>query len=165
MSKVVCLDSQVIIWGIKRQAEHDQSDMIAIATDFIKHLSDEEYEVIVPSPVLSELMVRMPLDKHAAFVDYMQSNFMIAPFDALAAVKCAEMMAAYRSDEELKQYREENKITNATIKYDYQIAAIACVGNCECIYSYDKGLKNFASGHIEVRQIPRSLGSQASIFG
>ena len=89
--------------------------MIAIADTFIEHLSQNGYEIIIPSPVLSELMVRMPSDKHAAFVDYMQSSFMIASFDALAAMKCAEMMAAYRTDEELKQYREENKITNATI--------------------------------------------------
>ena len=44
---------------------------------------------------------------------------MIASFDALAATKCAEMMASYRSDEELKRYSEENKITKATIKYDH----------------------------------------------
>ena len=159
----MCLDSQVIIWGIKKQAKSDQTNMIAIADTFIKHLSQNGYEIIIPSPVLSELMVRMPLDKHAAFVDYMQSSFMIASFDALAAMKCAEMMAAYKTDEELKQYREENRTTNATVKYDHQIAAIACVWNCEYVCSYDRNLKNFAKGFIEVREMP-DMGSQTNLF-
>lgn len=161
--KIVSLDSQIFIWGIKKHASADQNEMIAIAKSFLKYLDDEQYQVVVPSPVLSELLIRIPPEKDAAFVELMQSQFAIAPFDTLAATKCAEMMRNYKSSEELQQYRKDHKITNATIKYDHQIVAISCVRDCKCIYSYDKGLKNFADGYIEVKEMP-NFGAQTDIF-
>lgn len=66
---------------------------------------------------------------------------MIGAFDLAASVKCAEMMHAITPAE--KEFKEDNGITKAHMKFDYMIAAIAIVNEAECIYSEDEGLKTF----------------------
>src|ERR1044072_1822900 len=153
MKKTVALDSQIIIWGIKRIASVGQEENIPKAAALIKQLEKEGCTIIIPMPVIGEILTPVPLSDHAGLLSIISKNIQIIPFDIPAAAKFAEMMQSFKGDEELKKYRLEAIIPREVVKVDYMIAAIAVSRKCDRIYSNDKGLAKFASGFIEVKSL------------
>ncbi len=104
----------------------------------IKMLSKTKTKVIIPAPVLSEVLV------HAgeAASDYIQilqqSPFRVAHFDTRSAIECADAIAKHG----LKSKGKEN--TRAKVKFDHQIAAIAKVEKVDTIYSDDGHIHTLA---------------------
>lgn len=160
---MICLDSHFLIWGIKQQATSGQEDMVGKTLKFFEWLEEEGESVIIPAPIITELLVRVPADKHAEFLTVIQETFQVVPFDTAAAVLCAKMWAEKKDNQELKKYREENSITREEMKYDFQIVSVAVTRGCKAIYSYDKPLAKFADGYIDVRQIPSHIGAQTEM--
>jgi predicted nucleic acid-binding protein len=98
--------------------------------------------VIIPTPVLSEILVRVG----AARNDIVQtisksSKFDIAPFDVRAALELSVMTDAALSRGDKKDGINESwhKVT-----LDRQIVAIAKVAGATCIYSDDEGVQAIA---------------------
>lgn len=151
---IVCLDSNIMVWGIKEQASASQSDMIPRAKDFLKWLDDNNKQVMIPTPVVAELLMPIPLEDHFSFLQKLKDKFFIYPFDELAAMKCAEIWQTKSKDPDLKDYKETYKINRQEIKFDYQIAAIAVTRGVECIYSHDPHLHKFVGDIISVREMP-----------
>ncbi len=78
----------------------------------------------------------------------MDDRFIVSPFDTQAALCFAKMWR------DRSQNKEDIEISRAEMKADYMIASIAVAKGAECIYSEDKGLKNFAQNYIEIRALP-----------
>jgi predicted nucleic acid-binding protein len=164
MNNLVCIDSQIFIWGIKKQSNPTQVDKIGYASRFIDKLSEANAKLLLPVPMLTELLAPVPVSEHADIIRLMDKRFITAPFDNLAATKCAELLHTVSSSEELRQYKEEHKIPKAKIKYDCMIAAIAITRRAAVIYSNDSDLKKFACGQIRVINMPE-YGVQTNLFG
>lgn len=101
----------------------------------IEHLIDEldaqRATALVPTPVLSELLIRA--DESAADLLSRLAAlrvFRIVPFDERAAIECALLLAMRP-----KGRRKSVRITWATVKFDHQIVAIAKVHGAARIYS------------------------------
>jgi hypothetical protein len=92
-------------------------------------------EIIIPTPALSELLVRAG-DDMQSLVNMLQKSavFHIVPFDTLAAIEVAAMTqrAIDNGDK-----RGGVDCSWAKIKYDRQIIAIAKVHRATAIYSDD----------------------------
>ena len=59
----VSLDTQIMIWGVKKEAIPEQLHMIDAATNFIESLEKSEAKLFIPSVVLGELICKLPPER------------------------------------------------------------------------------------------------------
>lgn len=101
----------------------------------LRNLSEAGVRVVVPTPVLAELMVSVGSGKVQLLGEINQSAaFYVAAFDQIAAVECACL-----NDPALQKKRGP-KETKAKVKFDRQILAIAKVAGAHTLYTDDKQL-------------------------
>lgn len=110
----------------------------------IDMLSADREQIIVPTPVLSELLVHAG----AATGDYLEflqkgSAFRIAPFDAKAAIENALLTQQALQKDGLKTDAGSND-SRSKVKFDRQIVAIARVEGARAVYSDDRSLLRHA---------------------
>ena len=119
----------------------------------IKKLSKARARVIIPAPVLSEVLVHAGDAANDYILILQQSPFRVAPFDTRAAIECADSIAKFG----LKSKGREN--TRAKVKFDRQIVAIAKVEQVDTIFSDDQHIYAIAkhSGLKVVRSFELEL--------
>lgn len=156
---LVCLDTHILVWGIKHEATPGQEARIPQAAAFFRHLRAEGIGVLLPSIVAAELLIRVPPEEHPHISRYLQKNFIIAPFDLPAAAYYAKLWHYHR----VQGTRREEPISRAELKADFFIVSVALARHADLIYSHDTGLRKFAAGHIEVRDMP-ILSTQLDLF-
>jgi len=101
----------------------------------LKNLSDAGIRVVVPTPVLAELMVSVGSGKIQLLGEITQSAaFSVVAFDQIAAIECACL-----KDPELEK-KKGPKETKAKVKFDRQILAVAKVAGAQTLYTDDKRL-------------------------
>ncbi len=154
---LVCFDTQIIIWGVKKQATIGQENNIEKAKYLIKLCEQDKIDVIVPSVVVAEILCGLEPDSRNPFVELMHHRFIAPPFDTQAALQFAHIWRNKR------QIQGEIGISRAEMKADFMIIATAVVRGAECIYSEDVGLKKFAQDYIDVRPLPNIPPMQMSI--
>jgi predicted nucleic acid-binding protein len=111
----------------------------------IETLSEAKTRVVIPTPVLSELLVRAGDAKNDYLLAITRTYaFMVAPFNEKAAVELAFLLEATLKAPKRKLTPKE---TWAKIKFDRQIIAIAKVNNVSVIYSDDMGLTTVAKAN------------------
>lgn len=102
----------------------------------IRQLSRAKTKVLIPTPVLSEVLVHAG----AASTQYLtllnQSPFRIVPFDTRAAINCAESIRSFKLKGQTGGVRNK-------LKFDRQIVSIAQVENVEALYSDDGEMFRF----------------------
>jgi len=115
----------------------------------IQTLEKARTRVIVPTPVLSEVLVRVT-SAHAEQVVIgigRSAAFQIEPFDQRAAIEVAAMTRNAVD----RPKKRDSATTYAKLKYDRQIVAIAKVLQATHIYSDDRDIRAIASrAHIPV---------------
>ncbi len=151
--RLICFDNHVLIWGIKEQAQEEQEDMVAKTKKFINSIDDKETLVLIPSIVLAEFLMLIPAELHAMVINLFNKNFIVAPFDALAASKHALIWQKNKPPDKADKIIID-RTTRAELKADSMIVATAVSRKADCIYSHDKQLKAMAKGFIEVIEIP-----------
>lgn len=150
---LVCLDNHVLIWGIKEEASPGQEPMIPLAKSYLKHLADTSTNVIIPSVVVAEFLMRIPTQLHATVTNLFNKSFTVAPFDTAAATNFARIWQTQKDKNLIEELILSGK-TKQELKIDSMIVAIAVSRGAELIISHDEGLKRFADGFIPVHDIP-----------
>lgn len=111
----------------------------------LQNLSQAGIQIMVPTPVLSEVLVAAGADKARILNEISNAYaFKVQPFDALAAVEVAML-----TDADLQSNKQLNADqTKAKVKFDRQIIAMAKVSGVQTIYSDDGplGRKALANG-------------------
>lgn len=109
----------------------------------IQRLDKDKEKIIIPTPALSEILVRTDL-AGPEYLDKINSSsvFRPAPFDERGAVEVAAMTRKALDGENGKRNGLDG--TYAKIKYDRQIVAIAKVEGAKTIYSDDRNIYKFA---------------------
>jgi len=108
-------------------------------------------KIIIPTPALSELLVRAG-NAGLEYIDRLRQSrsFKIEPFDERAALEVALAIRANINQMGKKQGAKATA-TWAKVKFDHQIVAIAKVNNATILYSDDKDLRGFATqAHLTV---------------
>ncbi len=110
----------------------------------LQNLSEANIQILVPTPVLSEILVTTGADKARVLNEINNTYaFRIQPFDEIAAVEVAML-----TDNDLQSNKRLSKTeTLAKVKYDRQIIAIAKVNGVKTIYSDDKNLAKRAKAN------------------
>lgn len=110
----------------------------------IRELEKAGSRIIIPTPVLSEVLVRAGAAASQQLIDDINkfTVFRIEPFDTRAAIEVAAMT---RAALDVKAKKGASDSTWAKIKYDRQIVAIAKVNQASAIYSDDRDIRAIAA--------------------
>ncbi len=155
--KIVCLDTNILIWGIQKVALPEYQDRIERAQLLFKQLHQDKAEIIIPSVVLSEFMMKIETIETPRLLKEIQKCCKVYSFDTAAAFKLAEI---FRNIKANKTYEELQTIgiTRQCIKFDSMIVATAIVQNSLVIYTEDKGIKKIAEKEgVETKELPEIL--------
>jgi predicted nucleic acid-binding protein len=164
--KLICIDSQVFVWGIKKQYSKGQKDMVSKTAGLLEYLDEQKVEILLPAPVITEVLTPVPKDEYPTFTAIINKRFRVASLDIIAAMKCAEMIYDKKqNDKAFKEAREAGTYPRRKMKHDFLISAIAVANNAGYIYTNDSDIHKFCSAFIDVRHIP-DISQQSEIeFG
>lgn len=149
---IYCIDANIIVWGIKKQATEGQEEMIARAEQFFSRADEYEDTILIPTIVLAEILASEPPQIRAKYIEILSKNFILLPFNEMAALKYAELL--FNRFDDIKNIATSVNASRQRMKADHMIVATAIVNNANAIYSTDNGLKAFAEGFIDVRDLP-----------
>jgi len=112
----------------------------------IAELQKTGTKIVVATPALSEIMVRVGVSVAQQYVSVMSklAVFKIAPFDTRAAIETALMHGHAIGGED---GRTATAGTHAKLKYDRQIVAIAKTEGVQVLYTDDEDQRRFAERH------------------
>ncbi|MEK6244034.1 MAG: hypothetical protein AABM33_05980 [Pseudomonadota bacterium] len=107
----------------------------------IKTLNQAKEVILIPTPVLSEFLVKAGPNRHEFADKFLAArNFISAPFDQRAAIELA-----FLNDPDLNAKKKlDDKTTKAKLKFDRQIVSIAKTNGATCIYTDDDPLATCA---------------------
>lgn len=141
----VCLDTNVLIWGIKRQATPGQEYMIERTARFLRYLEKKQTDCVVPAVVIAELLLPLPLSEHMLFTALVSQTFVVPSFNTLTAALLAKIWQSKKG---------QVVIPRQEIKFDAMVVATALAAGASCIYSNDPHIEAIALGHIDCKDIP-----------
>ena len=149
---MVVFDTNVLIWGVKRQSTSGQENMIELAVRLIEDLDDKETEIALPSLVISEYLSNFPDESREEQYSELIRSYYIVPFDA----KAASIAAKIRNDrDKISGIVDEYSASRNVIKADIYILASALSCGATEIFTHDKHIKKLAKGFdILVSDIP-----------
>jgi predicted nucleic acid-binding protein len=153
MNELVIVDSQIFIWGIKREDNNLQREDVQRSRTLIQILERERKKIVVPAPQLAELLSGCTPDKRQDLLSFVSRRYQVLPFDSLSALKFGELLHKTLKDEELKAYFKEKNIYKARMKFDCMIVATGITRGISTIYSHDKDLKKYADGQISIKDL------------
>jgi predicted nucleic acid-binding protein len=111
---IVCIDSQVIIWGIKHQSTDGQEDMKERASDFFQWVDKNDHEIIIPTVIIAEVLAPEPPEIRGRYLEILNKNFIIVNFDSRAALKYAEIL--HGKFEDIKRLAADNGVVKQKMK-------------------------------------------------
>lgn len=121
-----------------------QSDRKAKLQHLLAELQRKRTKILIPTPAFSEFLAGAgkARDEYHRQIS-VSSAFKLGTFDSRAAMECALMLDEARSNAD----KRANGKTWAKAKFDWQIVAIAKVGNAKIIYSDDGDIARIAMRH------------------
>src|SRR5271157_4218801 len=133
---MVGFDTTFLTWLFVKTAKHELSDAKERVDFLLSELSARGDQIIVPTPALSELLVKTGKASGKVIEEINgNSRFVISSFDLRAAIELSLF-----SDAELTKHQKKDgaALTWAKMKFDRQIVAICKVEKASCIYSDDE---------------------------
>lgn len=147
--KVACVDTHIIIWGVKEEADPGQEEMIPRAKALLKKLDESKTPIVLPTVVLAEVLMRVPKNEHAAVIGKLEKRFILTPFDAQTSSCFADIW--FRKKETRK---EEPTCTRDHLKADMMIVASAITSGSDHIFSCDDHVPKISENEILCSDIP-----------
>lgn len=157
---MVAFDTSVALAIWLPKSKFSIPDAPARMNALVEKLNDEKTRILIPTPVLSELLVRAEDAGPGILHELTQSSrFRISPFDIRAAIEAADTIGiALSQSSKRAQKRTKSTDTWAKTKFDHQIVAIARVEGVKTIYSDDDGLLELAKARgltaIPLKDVP-----------
>jgi hypothetical protein len=82
--KIVCIDTQILSFGLVKIPPSGNEHLVYLATDFLKWVEQQNFTVILPTIVVSELLIAVPVEKHASVLKLLQRDWRIVQFERFA---------------------------------------------------------------------------------
>lgn len=152
--KPICLDTHILIWGIKEESEPEQEVMVERAKSFLQFLRDRKALVFIPAVVVGELLTGIPEEYHQMTLNLINQGFIIPPYDAQASAIFAKIWRDRNQKNIIEELQKKDSATRQELKADCMIVATAIGRGADKIYSHDDKLSKFANGFIAVELMP-----------
>lgn len=137
---VITIDTNTLIWGLKKQSTQGQEDWIPRCARFLQWIDEHHHTLVLTSECVAEYLVSD--GDTDAELRTLSSKFQIYDYDVNAAVFAAEI----RKDKDFVRSLKENfGKTHVCIKSDIVIVATAKAHDVEKIYSNDEGVRKAAA--------------------
>lgn len=154
---MICIDTMLLIWGVQGQSEPSQRHMVPKTQKYLQYLDDNNIDVILPAPALTEFLQGIDPKDHAQYIPAF-SNFKIEPLDFRAARLAAEL--AHHAFPQLARANGKQGV-----RTDCMIAAIAIAAGADKIVTEDQSDFNTIVGpRIQIIGVPTTgTGAQLSL--
>lgn len=152
--QAVCLDTMIVIWGIKGECEGGQEPERDRAMAYVSQLRRDRVQVIIPSVVIGEALVRVPLEDHTPLIqNILERKFIIAPVDLRISTMYARIWRTKSDDGTIAALKQDPAMTRRILKFDCLIAAAAAVWEVGYLCSNDNNVRRFGEGYINVQRL------------
>lgn len=158
---IYCIDSHTFIWAVKKQADVHDQHMIEEARILMEWIDQSNHQIMVPTIVLAECLIREPEINHAPIIEAANRHFIVADFDSRCSLKYGQLLRLDKW-QTAKAVSKTNDIRREKMKLDHMIIATALVHGADGVFSCDEGIKVFANNIISV--YPPSIVSKEGIM-
>jgi predicted nucleic acid-binding protein len=147
---LVAIDSQTLAWCVIREnVTQPTPDEKQRAEWLLDELEEINARILIPAIVVSEYLIPIPKNRHAAIVAAISKRFIIAPFDAHCASLAAELFAVG------KPQRPPNvPMGRECLRSDTLIIATAKVHSAKLFYTDDNACRVLAKTVLDARPLP-----------
>lgn len=163
-NKIICLDTNILIWGIKQEASNDQKEMIKRSIKLIENLHKNKFQIIIPSIVAAECLVRLELEERSLFLSKLGSAFLIVPFENRSSFEFARIWGELKGSQCYKDLTQLKGYSRNLLKADIKILSTALAYGCSELYTHDEDLSELAKNYMSVSQIPELEADVQSEF-
>jgi predicted nucleic acid-binding protein len=141
----VAVDSMILIWGMKgatkkKKTTPEVAEKKARALILFDDLQEQNQTVIIPTISVSELLCGIDYVEHGSFIEVLQKNLSIHPFDLPAASLAARLWQISKETATPKDKLPER----IALKADLMILATASVAKASIFYSNDAWCRKMA---------------------
>lgn len=170
---LISLDTQVMIWAIRKSADPGQEFRLAPAAKLIEWADREKHRILLPAHAVGEYLTGLNDAERANELAVLQRRFHIQPFDAPAAAIAAKL----QTEHQWKTIGKSAGVSRQCIKADIAIIASSIVGKASMLIveDNDSHFKSLNGGLIIVktmseavevaeRQEPQASAEQATLF-
>lgn len=149
--KKVCVDTNMLIWHLKRQATKGQEGNIEKSDRLFAYFQKKGIIIVVPSLVVGELMCNVTdEDERERIFDFISSHFEIVPHDTKAARVFSRLRITLDRNT-IKEHADQNNIPKCRMVNDHNICAVAIASDCNAIFSHNlKDFDKFNNGEIPI---------------
>lgn len=147
-----CIDTHMLIWGVQEVSRSTQSEMIVRAKALFAKLDKDKMKVVVPSIVIGEFLLGLPIEEQPAYQKLVSRRFVVVPYDLRAAIQFARIWHSKKTQGEIEATKQ-NGLTRTELRADTMIVATAIASGASVIYGFDKGVKRLSDGFIPFEDI------------
>ncbi|MEI8177078.1 hypothetical protein [Aestuariivirga sp.] len=146
---MVVIDATILLLMLRPETPIPNKDSVDRPRErisfLVKQLDKSKTKIIVPTPALSEALVRVGASASQEIIAHLNrySVFSIQDFDTRAAIEVAAMT---REAQKTGNKRGSSNASWAKVKFDRQIVAIARVHKASTIYSDDQDIAGLCRG-------------------
>lgn len=157
---MICFDTMVLVWGIQGKASPGQEEMVARTRRYIASLRDENEQVLIPAPVVSEYLQHFETEERKRQVRALERHFLLPAFNLPAAY----LAAGIAHQRQRSGGGSGEGTTRQAIKTDIQILATAIVNNARLLVTHNladfESLAKLAGGRIRISDVPNVHSQQ-----
>lgn len=150
----VALDTNIVIWGIRKEASIGDEACVAKAQYLINELEKKKCRIFIPSVVVAEAGVKVPAEKRTLFFSMLAERFMILPFDGKAGGLYPDIRESGLQPQQIDGLQLVPDYGRKAYNADCMILATVLARNISVLYTLDKRLTRLAAGRVEVKGLP-----------
>jgi len=147
MQRTVCLDTNIVLWGILGEGKAQDGFKQDCAQYLIQMLENEKVRVVIPTLVLSEATARMEEDDKHEFIKRLCEQVEIIPY-------CTKSALEYSTIRRIGMKRKNKDFTRKEIIVDSMIVSCCKANGVHQLYTDDSNLKSLASQFMEAPDLP-----------
>lgn len=148
------IDTMILVYAglapAKSATAKQFAQLSARAKLLILMLAQKRETIVVPTIVVSELLVPLPQDLHGRFIAEFQKRFICPPFDLHAAEIAAVLWSKHAKLPQDQQYTQRK-----LLKADVMIVASAKAAGATDFYSHEKACRTLASQVMQAHDLPK----------
>jgi predicted nucleic acid-binding protein len=147
MAQTVCLDTNIVIWGILGEGKAEDELKREKAVHLLEMLQQRDDRVLLPAIVLAEVVAKVSPPDREEVVSKLSSACEIVPFDAGSALEFGTVRAVGMKKKSREFPRKE-------ISLDSLIVAICRRQAVQVLYTDDGKLEKLAAHFMRVEGLP-----------
>ena len=146
-SDLACIDTQILYWVLVKKPPLSRPDAVDKALNLFRWMHEKKFQVIIPTLVVGEVLVSVPLAKHSEVLKQFERDWMVVEFDLRAASEFAKLRQRYLSDNSPRELQQMlNGEPKRVIIADMMILGVAIANKADYLVTDDNPLLATACG-------------------